>query len=195
MMNTGAVFEETLKNSCEYYKYRGIALIHKIPTPWSVTYDKKSFKVKNAYPQEKSSVDFEGVWHGRSIAFEAKSTRERKRFDLKNIQQHQIDYLLQHQDQGGISFLLVEFSNLGETYLIFVDQFNDWVQLAKNGGRRSIPYDWIQMNCCIVVPERAPLDFIRVLERERSNEAKRISEPGEKATRKFGYPFPTAKDI
>jgi recombination protein U len=147
LLNSGAVFEEMLKNSCEYYLFKGIALIHKIPTPWSVTYDKKSKKVIRAHPEEKSSVDFEGIWHGKSLAFEAKSTRERKRFDLKNIHQHQMDYLDRHQDQGGISFLLMEFSKLGEVYFIWYDQLKEWWNDAKEGGRKSIPYDWIQINC------------------------------------------------
>ncbi|MEH7114543.1 Holliday junction resolvase RecU [Neobacillus niacini] len=166
---SGASFEEMLKKSCEYYQYIGVALIHKIPTPWSVSYDKQSRRVIRAHPEEKSSVDFEGVWHGRSVAFEAKSTRERKRFDLKNIQQHQLDYLMMHQDQGGLSFFLIEFAKIGEVYLVWYDQVQEWWDNMENGGRKSIPYSWIQIHCCIVVPGRAPLDFVRVLEREKVN--------------------------
>jgi recombination protein U len=171
---SGQSFEEILKNSCEYYKFRGIALIHKIPTPWSVSYNRATNKVIRAHPEEKSSVDFEGVWHGRSIAFEAKSTRERNRFDLKNIKQHQMDYLKQHQCQGGISFFLVEFAKLGEVYLIWHDQVDEWWQKAKDGGRKSIPYLWIQMNCEVVTPGRTYLDFIRVLEKEKQRECSRL---------------------
>jgi len=165
---SGKSFEEILKNSCEFYRYKGIALIHKIPTPWSVSYDKKYHRVIRAHPEEKSSVDFEGVWHGRSVAFEAKSTRERKRFDLKNIKQHQIDYLRQHQEQGGFSFFLVEFAKHGEVYLVWFDQVNEWWEGMKDGGRKSIPYTWIQIHCDVVVPGRTYLDFIRVLEKERT---------------------------
>lgn len=168
---SGASFEEIIKNSCEWYRWRGIALIHKIPTPWSVTYDKKYHRVVRAHPEEKSSVDFEGAWHGRSVAFEAKSTRERKRFDLKNIKQHQMDYLKQHQDQGGLSFFLIEFAKLGEVYLVWHDQILNWWEAAKEGGRKSIPYTWVQIHCYVVVPGRTYLDFIRVLEMTKRKEA------------------------
>lgn len=173
MRNAGAMLEEMLKKSCEYYKFQGIALLHKVPTPWSVSYDKRTFKVIRAHPEEKSSVDFEGIWHGRSVAFEAKSTRERKRFDMKNIKQHQMDYLRQHQEQGGISFFIIEFAKIGEIYLVWYDQVAEWWDDMKEGGRKSIPYEWIQINCCVVVPGRAPLDFIRVLEREKHRECSR----------------------
>lgn len=163
---SGDSFEMMIKASCEFYKFRGVALIHKIPTPWSVTYSKKWKKVVRAHPEEKSSVDFEGIWHGKSIAFEVKSTRERKRFDLKNIRKHQMDYLKQHQDQGGLSFFLIEFAKLGEVYFIWFNQVEKWWEDAKEGGRKSIPYSWLQINCDIVVPGRTYIDFIRVLEKE-----------------------------
>jgi recombination protein U len=190
---SGASFEEILKKSCEYYQYMGIALLHKIPTPWSVSYDKVHKKVIRAHPEEKSSVDFEGAWHGRSVAFEAKSTRERKRFDMKNIKQHQMDYLKRHQDQGGLSFFLIEFAKLGEVYFVWYDQVSEWWEAAKEGGRKSIPYEWVQMNCCIVVPGRAPLDFVRVLEREKIHESKRNDGLLDKASRGFNYPYSNIK--
>lgn len=163
---SGKNLEERVKISCRYYQERGIALIHKIPTPWNVKYDKKYNRVLHAHPEEKSSVDFEGVWHGRSIAIECKSTRERKRFDLKNVKDHQMDYLRQHQDLGGLSFFLVEFAKFGEVYLIWFDDMYEWIEKAEQGGRKSIPYEWIRANCDLVLPERTILDFIRAIERD-----------------------------
>lgn len=162
---TGLAFEERIKVSCEVYRKRGMALIHKIPTPWSVSYDKAYKKVLSAYPQDKSSVDFEGIWQGKSIAFEAKSTTQSKRFDLRKVQDHQMEYLTIHQQQGGISFFLVEFSKLGEVYFISYKNMKSWMKASENGGRKSIPYNWIQTNCEIIMPGRVTLDFLKVLER------------------------------
>jgi len=165
---SGQSFESLIEKACEVYKFTGRALIHKIPTPWIVSYDKYSRRVKNAKPKEKSSVDFEGVWHGRSVAFEAKSTRERTRLDLRNIQLHQMDYLKRHLDQGGISFFLVEFAKMGEVYYLTFEQVQEWWAAMRSGGRKSIPYSWIQMNGELVLPGRGViLDFLKILETER----------------------------
>lgn len=163
---SGASFEENIKYSCKWYQIQGMALIHKIPTPWAVNYDKVHKRVKSAHPEEKSSVDFEGVWRGWSIAIEAKSTREENRFDLKNIKEHQMDYLFLHQKQGGISFFLMEFALLGEVYFVWYDQVKQWWKEMKKGGRKSIPYDWIQKNCKLVPCKRTSVDFIDVLSKE-----------------------------
>ncbi|WP_244520539.1 Holliday junction resolvase RecU [Fictibacillus solisalsi] len=53
-------------------------------------------------------MDYNGVYEGYAIAFEAKSVSI-DRFDLKNIHSHQIDYLQKVDALGGISFVLIEF--------------------------------------------------------------------------------------
>ncbi|EOP29519.1 hypothetical protein IIS_05197 [Bacillus cereus VD131] len=44
-------------------------------------------------------------YKGRAVAFEAKSTNEINRFDLKNIAQHQLDYLEKAEEMGAVSSL------------------------------------------------------------------------------------------
>lgn len=175
---SGLAFEERIKQSCDVYKANNVALIHKIPTPWSVSYDNSTKRVKRAFPQGKSSVDFEGIWQGRSVAFEAKSTIERKRFELKNVQPHQLEYLRLHQEHGGISFFLIEFSKFNEVYFMQYDQMENWMKQSRNGGRRSIPYHWIMANCEIVVMGRASKDFVSVLERLKNKGNKTLAEKG-----------------
>lgn len=43
----------------------------------------------------------------QAIAFEAKSTEKDTRFDLKNIAQHQLDYLEKAEKMGAICFFLM----------------------------------------------------------------------------------------
>src|SRR5690625_8018006 len=105
--NRGKRLEDLIEYSNTIYKQKGQALIDKVPTPWSVSYDRKTKRVYRAFPQKKGTVDFIGISHGRSIAFDAKNTNIRTSFPLKNVEEHQLNYLINHQDQGGISFIIV----------------------------------------------------------------------------------------
>jgi len=156
----------TLENMIEYtnniYRTKGWGLIDKVPTPWNVHYDKRTGRVIKAFPKKKGIVDFMGVSHGRSIAFDAKSTNERSRFPLRNIEQHQMDYLAEHQDQGGISFFIVGFAKLDEYYYLSIEQALDWWKKMNQGGRKSIPYNWFLFNCDLIHSENGvPLDYLK----------------------------------
>lgn len=163
----GMALENMIEYSNKIYKNKGIALIDKVPTPWSVSYNKKNGRVTRAFPQKKGTVDFVGVSHGRSIAFDAKNTKERTRFPLTNVEQHQVDYLTKHQDQGGISFFIIYFEKHREAYLMPIDKFNEWWEGQTRGGRKSIPYDWFVMNVDVIKTERGvPLDYLGTVDKE-----------------------------
>lgn len=157
----GMMLERIIEITNQTYKNKGWALVDKIPTPWAVHYNRQSGKVAKAFPKEKGTVDFIGLSHGKSIAFDAKSTNTRTSFPLKNIQPHQLNYLSQHQDQGGLSFILVEFAKQREIYLLTIDQLNEWWEQMEAGGRKSIPYDYF-LNHCDRVQARngVPADYI-----------------------------------
>lgn len=137
--NRGKAFEQKIEVANKQYQERKMALIEKIPTPWVAYYDKRT-KSSKAFPGKKSIVDFQGVAHGRAIAFDAKSTRETTRFDLKNVEEHQVQYLMNFREQGGIAFLLVEFAKLDEVYLVPIEEFVPYWEEAKGEGRKSVPY-------------------------------------------------------
>lgn len=50
------------------------------------------------------------MYKGGAIAFEAKSTENPTRFDLKNIAQQQLDCLEKADKIGAICYFLIEFS-------------------------------------------------------------------------------------
>lgn len=80
----GMAFEKLINLSNEMYQREGVALINKRPTPVKVL--KMVYgRVKDGYYESKSTVDYDGVYRGRAIAFEAKSTNEINRFDLKTL--------------------------------------------------------------------------------------------------------------
>lgn len=163
--NLGKAFEELIIKTNEQYTSKGRANINKIPT--DVTVIRKGKQLVGAFHKEKSTVDFKGLSNGRGIAFDAKSTRETTRFPLSNIADHQIDDLKRWQDQGGISFILVEFAKKREVYYLSFNQLEKWVKQANEGGRKSIPYEWFHLNCEQVKSRNGiALDYLYLIEKK-----------------------------
>ena len=78
-----------------------------------VDYPKRSAAViKEAYFRQASTTDYNGVYQGRYIDFEAKETKNTTSFPFKNFHQHQIDHMEQCIAQQGICFVLLWFSSL-----------------------------------------------------------------------------------
>ena len=95
-------------------------------------------RITDAYFEKQSTTDYNGVYKGRYIDFEAKNTKSKTSFPLSNIEQHQIDHLKRVIKHGGIAFFIIQFQSRQEVYLLdasFVINF--W----ENGERKSIPYD------------------------------------------------------
>lgn len=90
--NCGMAFEMLINLANEMYQRGGVTLINKQPTPVKVL-KSKGGRVLNGFYEAKSTVDYVGVYKGRAIAFEAMSTENATRCDLKNIVQYQLDYL------------------------------------------------------------------------------------------------------
>lgn len=80
--NRGMHFEKLINLANEMYQIGRVALINKRPTPVKVIKSKGS-QVINGFYESKSTVDYDCVYKGRAIAFEAKSTENATRFDLK----------------------------------------------------------------------------------------------------------------
>ena len=118
--NRGMNLEEDINLSNEYYRANGLCLITKRPTPINVVkvdYTKGAI-ITNAYFEKQSTTDYNGVYKGRYIDFEAKSTLKLTSFPLANISKHQIEHLKQVLKHGGIAFFLIEFAKLNQVYLL-----------------------------------------------------------------------------
>lgn len=155
------LLENLIEITNQIYRNKGLAVVDKTPTPWNVHFDKKRKRVIRAFPEKKGTVDFIGISQGKGIAFDAKSTKEEKRFDLKNVQPHQVSYLLDFQKQGGISFFIVMFEKYNEIYYLPINKFMYWWEGQFEGGRKSIPYDWFKNNLeQIRAKNGVPLDYL-----------------------------------
>ena len=90
--NRGMDFENDINLSNEYYKTKGICLITKRPTPINVVkvdYSQGA-KITHAYFETQSTTDYNGVYKGKYIDFEAKNTKNKTSFPLNNITHHPI---------------------------------------------------------------------------------------------------------
>ena len=138
--NRGMDLEEDINLSNDYYKNNGLCLITKRPTPINVVkvdYTKGAI-ITNAYFEKQSTTDYNGVYKGKYIDFEAKSTIKTTSFPLSNISVHQIEHLKNVLKHQGIAFFIIEFAKLEEVYLLDASYVIDFYE---HGERKSIPYD------------------------------------------------------
>lgn len=142
--NRGRQLETELETTNQYYNSQGIAKIQKIPIPVKVlNFNSQTGKITNAFYEQKSTVDYIGTYQGRTIVFDAKETNVETRFDLKNIKQHQYQYLKDQHQCGAVAFLLVRFKKLDESYYLPFKLLDEYMVKKQQGGRKSIPYEEI----------------------------------------------------
>lgn len=145
--NLGNDFETEINESNEYYLNKGIAVIHKKPTPVQIVKvdypARNKAKIVEAYYKTPSTTDYNGIYREKYIDFEAKSCRELN-FSFDRIYEHQIRHLEKIDKLGGIAFLIIEFSSIDEVYILPIKQLLEKYEESLNGGRKSIPYDYIK---------------------------------------------------
>jgi len=138
----GMSFEADIESSNAFYLASDIAVIHKKPTPMQIVkvdYPKRTAaKITEAYFRVPSTTDFNGIFKGRYVDFEAKETTNKTLFPLNNLHEHQVRHMAQTEKHGGIVFLLVKFSQLNEIYLLPNEKLRIFWQEYKEDNRRSI---------------------------------------------------------
>lgn len=163
--NRGMNLENDINKSNEYYAINNIAFISKRPTPINVVkvdYSKGA-KIIDAYFEKQSTTDYNGVYKGKYIDFEAKSTLSKTSFPLSNIYIHQITHLNNVINAGGIAFFIIEFAMHKEIYLVDAKII---INFFKNEERRSIPYSYIKENCPLLRQSLNPrIDYIEEVEK------------------------------
>ena len=120
--NRGMTLESDINSSNKYYLDNDIAVIYKKPTPIKVVkvnYNNRiNTKITEAYYEVPSTTDYNGIYKGNYIDFEAKETKSKTSFNLNNIHKHQIVHLEKVMKHGGISFLIVRFTSLNKNYVL-----------------------------------------------------------------------------
>ena len=106
--NRGMTLEQELNESNKYYVDHDIAIIFKKATPIHVV-KADGAKIDEAYYQEKIGSDYSGLYKGKYIDFEAKTTQSITSFPISNIRDHQIEHFKNVRKHKGYPFISVEF--------------------------------------------------------------------------------------
>lgn len=162
----GMSLESDINLSNKYYLDNDIAVIYKKPTPIrvvKVNYNHRiNTKITEAYYEIPSTTDYNGIYKGKYIDFEAKETKSKTSFTLNNIHSHQILHLKKIIDHGGISFLIIRFTTLDKTYLLLTE---DLLNFINNNDRKSIPLSYIEEKGYLIKNGYNPLvDYLRIIE-------------------------------
>jgi recombination protein U len=133
----GSTFEGKLIYIFEKYREENKAYIVKVPT--EVTIIRKGDRIVNAIHRQKSDcLDFIGFLpNGKPIVFEAKTTKEEKRFPLTNIADYQYDLADELYSYIDNIFYIIEFRHHNEVYLVHSNKIKEF---KENNTRKSIPY-------------------------------------------------------
>lgn len=174
--NRGMNLEEDLNITNSYYIETDVAIIHKKPTPITIVkVDYKSREdaiIREAYFKTPSTTDYNGIYKGKYIDFEAKETTNIKFFPLRNIHKHQICHLRKVLSHGGIAFLIIRFSKLNKTY--FIDGLN-FINFIDRKERMSIPIEYIEKNGYLIKEKINPrLDYLKIIDNLYFKEGGRV---------------------
>ena len=137
----GSALEDIINRSNDSYREKKLALIQKVPTPITpISIDKESRHITLAYFDQKSTVDYIGAVQGIPVCFDAKECAV-ETFPLHNIHPHQIAFMREFEEQGGISFIILSYTVKNEIYYLPFDEILRFWTRMEEGGRKSFTYE------------------------------------------------------
>lgn len=165
--NRGMSLENEINSANEYYRIMDLAYIYKKPTPIKIVKtdypSRDKAVIREAYFTIPSTTDYNGLYKGYYVDFEAKETRNKTSFSLNNIHSHQIKHLENIYRHNGIAFLIVRFTTLNKTFLLLV---SDLLEFINNNKRKSIPIDFFDKKGYIIKDSLKPtIDYLKVLDK------------------------------
>ena len=141
--NRGMFLENIINDSNTYYNGIEKSLIYKKPTPikvLNVVYPtNKSHLIDKAVYSNISTLDYNGIYRGKYIKFDAKECHSKTSFPLSNIKSHQLEHIKKVIKQKGIVFLIIYMND--EFYLL---KGEDIVKYTNEEKRKSIEYEYLK---------------------------------------------------
>ena len=171
LANLGMHLEDDIDSSNLYYLNNNIAIIYKKPTPIqvvSVNYPSRNkAKITEAYYKTASTTDYNGIYKGKYIDFDAKETNSKTSIPLANIHAHQINHLQKIFQHGGIGFLIINFKAYNEYYLLLIqDILPLWNNQHAPNGKKSISYIYIKEKGFLIPFSFMPrLDYLKIIDK------------------------------
>ena len=148
--NRGMQLESDINFANKYYLRNDIAVIHKKPIPIQVVEvnypNRASAMITKAFYQVPSTTDYNGIFEGKYIDFEAKETNSATSFSLSNIHEHQVEHMEKIVQHGGITFIIVRFKKIDRTFLLPYKKFKVFYKRSLEGGRKSITLKEFETN-------------------------------------------------
>ena len=161
--NRGMNLENLINESNEYYVEKNIAYIYKKPTPIGISeavYTEHGRIIKNGYFKAPSTLDYNGIYKGKYVEFEAKETQQKTSFPLANFHEHQLKYIPKVLKHGGICFIILKMNNL-----VYLLKGEDLISFIESSKRKSIPYSYIKEHGFIIKEGYNPaLDYIATID-------------------------------
>lgn len=165
--NRGMTLESELNLSNEHYREIDKAYIYKKPTPIKITKvdypSRDKAKIKEAFFIVPSTTDYNGIYQGKYIDFEAKESRSTTSFPLNNIHPHQIKHIENIYRHQGIVFIIIRFTRLNETYLLMG---KDLIDFINNNNKKSIPIEYIKEKGFLIKDSYKPrIDYLNIIDK------------------------------
>lgn len=159
----GMTLEDDINITNSYYKENDIALIYKKPIPIKVIkINETKTRIKDGFYEQKSTLDYSGIYKEKYIEFDAKETNSKTSFPLSNIHPHQINHIKNIIHFKGISFLIIRFNLLNETYLLRGEKL---IEFIEKNERKSIPISYFKENCQKIPLNYTPrLDYLKTID-------------------------------
>ncbi|MEC0173027.1 Holliday junction resolvase RecU [Paenibacillus graminis] len=163
--NRGMVFESHIELSNRMYEAQGSAVINKRPTPVKVLQQYGGYITKAVF-EKPSTVDYDGIYRGRRIDFEAKDVTDFVRLDLSRIEDHQYQHLENSHKHGSMAFILVRFGRNQKMYLLPFVALRVFKQASElPGGRKSISIDDFEIEGYEIRNGRVPVDYLAAVDK------------------------------
>lgn len=165
--NRGMSLEHDLNKTNENYIADNLAIIHKKPTPIQIVKvdypSRNKAKITEAYFKVPSTTDYNGIYNGKYIDFEAKECNSNTAFTFSSIHQHQIKHLSNVLQHGAIAFIILRLCKIDKDYLIKAD---DFIAYYNEGKRKSLPFSWVEEYGHEIKREYSkPCDYLNIVEK------------------------------
>lgn len=160
----GSTLEDLINLTNELYREKKLALVQKIPTPITpVKIDKENGNISLAYFEKDSTVDYIGVVQGIPVCFDAKECAV-DTFSLRNIHEHQIQFMEEFEQQQGISFLIIMFSARNEFYYLRFAELKRYLDRVNEGHPKNFKYEELEPRYFLKPESDAAVHYLRGLQ-------------------------------
>ncbi|MBU0278646.1 MULTISPECIES: Holliday junction resolvase RecU [unclassified Gemella] len=166
--NRGMHLEDDINFANKFYLKNDTAVIHKKPIPIQIVKvdypSRNNAMIKKAFYKVPSTTDYNGIYKGKYIDFEAKETNSTTSFSLNNIHKHQIEHMASITRHGGIAFIIVRFKKINRTFIMPFKKLINFYERSIKGGRKSIKLsEFVENSFELDFNYKIRLDYIKII--------------------------------